>query len=42
MIPLAERCARVMREVLADLEALRAVPSNVVERSKPVSLSIRW
>jgi hypothetical protein len=38
MIPLAERCARVMREVLAHLEALRAVRSNVVERSKPVSL----
>src|SRR4029077_17527221 len=42
LIPLAERSARVMREALAALEATRAVPSNVVERSKPISLSIRW
>jgi hypothetical protein len=42
LIPLAERCARVMREALAALETLRAAPSATVERSKPISLSIRW
>jgi hypothetical protein len=42
LIPLAERCARVMREALAALETLRATPSSAVERSKPISLSIRW
>jgi hypothetical protein len=42
LIPLAERCARVMREALAALETLRAGPSSAVERSKPISLSIRW
>ena len=42
LIPLAERCGRVMREALAALETLRAVPSQAVERSKPISLSIRW
>ncbi len=42
LIPLAERCGRVMREVVAALETLRAVPSQAVERSKPISLAIRW
>jgi hypothetical protein len=42
LIPLAERCARVMREALAALEATRGAPSQAVERSKPISLSIRW
>jgi hypothetical protein len=42
LIPLAERCARVMREALANLETLRTAPSHVVERSRPISLSIRW
>jgi hypothetical protein len=42
LIPLAERCARVMREALGSLEALSAAPSGAVERSKPISLSIRW
>src|SRR6266571_89190 len=41
LIPLAERCGRVMREALAALETVRAVPSSAVERSKPISLSIR-
>src|SRR5216684_8536106 len=41
LIPLAERCARVMREALAALETVRAAPSGAVERSKPISLSIR-
>jgi len=30
-----------MREALAALETVRAVPSSAVERSKPISLSIR-
>src|SRR5712691_845235 len=34
LIPLAERCARVMREALAALEATRGAPSQVVERSR--------
>ena len=42
LIPLAERCGKVMREALAALETVRAVPSSAVERSKPISLSIRW
>jgi hypothetical protein len=42
LISLAERCARVMREALAALKTLRAFPSSAVERSKPISLSIRW
>ena len=42
LIPLAERSSRVMREALANLETLRAGPSSAVERSKPISLSIRW
>jgi len=42
LIPLAERCARVMREALAALETLRAAPSSAGERSKPISLSLRW
>jgi len=42
LIPLAERCARVMREAIAALETLRAAPSGVVERSKPISFSVRW
>ena len=42
LIPLAERCGRVMREALAALETVRAVPSSAVERSKPIGLSIRW
>src|SRR5712692_5712225 len=40
LIPLAERCARVMREALAALETLRAAPSQTVERSRPVSISV--
>ena len=39
LIPLAERCARTMREALADLETLRSVPSPVVERSRPIAIS---
>ena len=42
LIPLAERCARVMREALASLEGLRAVPSQAVERSRPARISIKF
>jgi hypothetical protein len=41
LIPLAERCARTMREALAALETLRSVPSPVVERSRPIAISVR-
>src|SRR5439155_16899047 len=40
LIPLAERCGRVMREALASLETLRALPSQAVEKSKPTRISI--
>ena len=40
LIPLAERCGRVMRAALAALEGLRAGPSPAVERSRPVRISI--
>jgi hypothetical protein len=40
LLPLAERCGRVMREALAALEALCVGPSHAVERSKPVRLSV--
>ena len=37
---MAERCGRVMREALASLEVLRAAPSEAVERSRPVRISV--
>ena len=37
LIPLAERCGRVMREAL---EALRRAPSQAVERSRPTRISV--
>jgi hypothetical protein len=40
LIPLAERCGRVMREALTSLEMLRAAPSQAVERSRPVQISV--
>jgi hypothetical protein len=40
LIPLAERCGRVMREALAALETLRAAPSQAVERSRPTRISV--
>jgi len=40
LIPLAERCGRVMREALASLEMLRAAPSRAVERSRLVQISV--
>ncbi len=42
LIPLAERCGRIMREALAALEALRAAPSRAVERSKPIKISVQF
>ena len=41
LIPLAERCSRVMREALAALEATRATPSQAVERSRPIAISVK-
>ena len=40
LLPLAERCGRVMREALASLEVLRAAPSEAVERSRPMRISL--
>jgi len=40
LIPLAERCGRVMREALAVLEMLRGGPSPAVERSRPFRISV--
>jgi hypothetical protein len=40
LIPLAERSGRVMREALAALETLRATPSEAVERSRPIRVSV--
>lgn len=40
LIPLAERCGRVMRETLASLEMLQATPSQAVERSRPIQISV--
>src|SRR6266851_2355430 len=42
LIPLAERCARVMREALAALEATRGAPSQAVERSKAARISVMF
>ncbi len=40
LVPLAERCGRVMTEALASLERLRTGPSETVERSRPFKVSI--
>ena len=42
LIPLAERCARVMREALAALEATRGASSQAVERSRPARISVMF
>jgi hypothetical protein len=42
LLPLAERCGRVMREALGALEMLRGAPSQAVERSKPTRISITF
>ena len=41
LLPLAERCGRVMREALSALEALRTGPNEAVERSRPVRIALR-
>jgi len=40
LLPLAERFGRAMRETVANLEALRAAPSQAVERSPAIAISI--
>jgi hypothetical protein len=40
LLPAAERCGRMMREAITALEALRAAPSDVVERSKPIKITL--
>jgi len=40
LLPLAERCGRVMCQALASLEVLRAAPSQPAERSRPVRISV--
>jgi hypothetical protein len=40
LLPLAERCGRVMREALAALEEISAAPNRAVERSRPVRISM--
>jgi hypothetical protein len=42
LIPLGERCSRVMREAIAALEMLRAAPSHAVERSKPIAVTVKF
>ena len=41
LLTLAERCGRVMRQALSALEALREVPSEAVERSKPFKIGLK-
>ena len=41
LLPLAERCGRMMREALGALEGMRAVPSEAVERSRPVRIAVK-
>jgi hypothetical protein len=42
LIPLAERCSRIMQEALAALETVRAAPSQAVERSRPARISVMF
>ena len=41
LLPLAERCGRAMRDALSALECLRAVPSEAVERSRPLRIALK-
>src|SRR5205823_8914708 len=41
LLPLAERCGRVMREALSALEALGAGPSEAVERARPLRIALK-
>ena len=40
LLPLTERCGRAMRDALSALECLRAVPSEAVERSRPLRIAL--
>ena len=40
LLPLAERCGRAMRDALSALECLRNVPSEAVERSRPLRIAL--
>jgi hypothetical protein len=42
LLPLAERYGRTMCGALAALENLRAVPSEAVERSRPIKVSVMF
>jgi hypothetical protein len=41
LLPLAERCGRVLRDALAALDALDAAPSRAVERSRSLRIALR-
>ncbi len=41
LLPMAERSGRVMRDALGALECLRAVPSEAVERSRPLRIALK-
>lgn len=41
LLPLAERCGRVMREALSALESVRAGPSEAVERARPLRIALK-
>ena len=41
LLPLTEKCGRVMREALAALENLDSAPSRVVERSIPLRVALK-
>jgi len=40
LLPIAERCGRAMRDSLTALETLHAAPSEAIERSKPLQISV--
>ena len=40
LLPLAERCGRILRETVVALETLRAAPSHSVEQSSPIVIPI--
>jgi hypothetical protein len=41
MLPLAERCGKVMRDALSTLETPRAGPSEAAERSRSVRIVLK-
>ena len=42
LIPMAERCGRVMRDALAALDTLHHRPNGAVERSRPLKISLAF